>query len=92
VPFAKAYSGLTDDEFREITAWVRKHTVQRFGPVRQVPGDLVFELAFEGVQSSPRHKSGVALRFPRILRWRRDKTADQADSLAHLHALLAQYG
>lgn len=92
VPFTKAYSGLTDVEFREITTWVRAHTLQRFGPVRSVPGELVFEIAFEGIQASPRHKSGVALRFPRILRWRRDKTPDQADTLDHLKALLAQYG
>lgn len=92
VPFTKAYSGLTDAEFREITTWVRAHTLQRFGPVRSVPGELVFEIAFEGIQASPRHKSGVALRFPRILRWRRDKTPDQADTLDHLKALLAQYG
>lgn len=92
VPFTKAYSGLTDAEFREITTWVRAHTLQKFGPVRAVPGELVFEIAFEGIQASPRHKSGVALRFPRILRWRRDKTPDQADTLDHLKALLAQYG
>ena len=65
VPFTKAYSGLTDAEFRQITAWVRKNTLQRFGPVRQVTPHHVFEIAFEGIQASPRHKSGVALRFPR---------------------------
>ena len=92
VPFAKAYSGLTDAEFRQITAWVRKNTQQRFGPVRQVVPELVFEISFEGIQPSPRHKSGVALRFPRMARWRQDKTAAQADTLAHLNALLAQYG
>ena len=92
VPFAKAYSGLTDAEFRQITGWVRKNTQQRFGPVRQVVPELVFEIAFEGIQPSPRHKSGVALRFPRMARWRQDKTAAQADTLAHLNALLAQYG
>ena len=68
VPFTKAYSGLTDAEFRQITAWVRKNTQQRFGPVRQVTPHHVFEIAFEGIQPSPRHKSGVALRFPRMLR------------------------
>ena len=92
VPFTKAYSGLTDAEFREITAWVRKNTLERFGPVRRVTPDLVFEIAFEGTQKSPRHKSGVALRFPRMLRWRRDKPAAEADTLEHLRAMLATYG
>ncbi len=66
VPFTKAYSGLTDAEFREITDWVRKNTLERFGPVRRVPPELVFEIAFEGIQASPRHKCGIALRFPRM--------------------------
>jgi DNA ligase 1 len=92
VPFTKAYSGLTDAEFGQITQWVRRNTLQRFGPVRQVTPHHVFEIAFEGIQESPRHKSGIALRFPRMLRWRQDKTVDQADSLDHLRALLAQYG
>ena len=92
VPFTKAYSGLTDAEFREITAWVRKNTLQRFGPVRQVPAEHVFEIAFEGIQASPRHKSGVALRFPRMLRWRRDKPVDQANTLDDLKELLATFG
>ncbi|MGJ8589553.1 MAG: ATP-dependent DNA ligase [Yoonia sp.] len=92
VPFTKAYSGLTDKEFREITAWVRKNTLQRFGPVRQVPAQHVFEIAFEGIQASPRHKSGVALRFPRMLRWRRDKPVDEANTLDDLKEMLATYG
>ncbi len=92
VPFTKAYSGLTDAEFREITAWVRKNTLQRFGPVRQVPAEHVFEIAFEGIQASPRHKSGVALRFPRMLRWRRDKPVDEANTLDDLKQMLATYG
>ena len=92
VPFAKAYSGLSDAELRQITAWVRRNTLQRFGPVRQVPPELVFEIGFEGIQPSPRHKSGVALRFPRMLRWRQDKRADQADTLDHLRAILAEHG
>ncbi len=92
VPFTKAYSGLTDAEFREITAWVRKNTLQRFGPVRQVPPTHVFEIAFEGIQESPRHKSGVALRFPRMLRWRRDKPVDDANTLDDLKEMLATYG
>ena len=89
VPFTKAYSGLTDAEFGQITAWVRKNTLERFGPVRRVPPELVFELAFEGIQASPRHKSGIALRFPRMLRWRRDKGPDEIDTLDGLKALLA---
>jgi DNA ligase-1 len=92
VPFTKAYSGLTDAEFREITAWVRKNTLQRFGPVRQVPAEHVFEIAFEGIQESPRHKSGVALRFPRMLRWRRDKPVSEANTLDDLKELLATFG
>ncbi|NDW45321.1 ATP-dependent DNA ligase [Ruegeria sp. PrR005] len=92
VPFAKAYSGLTDAEFREITAWVRSNTLQRFGPVRQVKPELVFEIAFEGIQQSPRHKSGIALRFPRMLRWRRDKPAAEANRLEDLKQLLAPPG
>jgi DNA ligase-1 len=89
VPVAKAYSGLTDAEFAEITRWVRGHTLERFGPVRRVVPELVFEIGFEGVQHSPRHKSGVALRFPRMLRWRRDKTVADIDTLDTLRALIA---
>lgn len=92
VPFAKAYSGLTDAEFAEITAWVRANTLQRWGPVRQVPPEQVFELAFEGIQQSTRHKSGIALRFPRILRWRRDKPVAEIDTLTTLRALAAAQG
>ncbi|MFW2542036.1 ATP-dependent DNA ligase [Primorskyibacter sp. 2E107] len=92
VPFTKAYSGLTDAEFNQITAWVRKNTLQRFGPVRQVRPDHVFEIAFEGIQASPRHKSGIALRFPRMSRWRHDKPPQEANSLSDLQAMLAQYG
>jgi len=88
VPFAKAYSGLTDAEIREVDAFVRRHTVERFGPVRSVEPQLVFELGFEGIAPSPRHKSGVAVRFPRILRWRRDKPVNEADTLTTLRALL----
>ena len=89
VPFTKAYSGLTDAEFNQISAWVRKNTLERFGPVRRVPPELVFELAFEGIQASPRHKSGIALRFPRMLRWRHDKGPDEIDTLDTLKAVLA---
>ena len=92
VPFTKAYSGLTDAEFRQITAWVRKNTHQRFGPVRQVTPHHVFEIAFEGIQPSPRHKSGVALRFPRMLRWRKDKPLQEANTLDDLKEMLRIYG
>ncbi len=92
VPFTKAYSGLTDAEFREITTWVRKNTRERFGPVRSVTPEHVFEIAFEGIQESTRHKSGVALRFPRMSRWRRDKPLSEANTLDDLKAMLATYG
>jgi len=92
VPFAKAYSGLTDKEFNKITSWVRKNTKERFGPVRSVKPELVFELAFEGINKSTRHKSGVALRFPRMLRWRTDKKIDEANTLADLKQMLEVYG
>ncbi len=88
VSFAKAYSGLTDAEIREVDAYVKKNTKEKFGPVRTVTPGLVFEIAFEGIQASPRHKSGVAVRFPRIARWRKDKTIDQANNLDDLKALL----
>jgi DNA ligase-1 len=88
VPFAKAYSGLTDEEIAEVDAFIRRNTREKFGPVRTVTPELVFELAFEGIQRSTRHKAGVAVRFPRILRWRRDKPAGEADSLASIRALL----
>jgi DNA ligase-1 len=88
VPFAKAYTGLTDVEIRELDAWIRRNTIEKFGPVRSVRPEQVFELAFEGIQRSPRHKSGVAVRFPRILRWRTDKKASDADSLDTLRALM----
>ncbi|TYB88026.1 ATP-dependent DNA ligase [Oceaniovalibus sp. ACAM 378] len=92
VPFTKAYSGLTDAEFNRITAWVRKNTLERYGPVRQVRPEHVFEIAFEGIQKSPRHKSGVALRFPRMSRWRHDKSVDQANTLDDLKAMLEAWG
>jgi DNA ligase-1 len=88
VPVAKAYSGLTDEEIRQVDAFVRRNTLEKFGPVRSVKPELVFELGFEGIQRSSRHKSGVAVRFPRILRWRTDKTADEADALDALKKLL----
>ena len=88
VPIAKAYSGLSDQEIQTLDRWIRKNTQERFGPVRQVVPHHVFELAFEGINASTRHKSGVALRFPRIARWRNDKTPEDADSLTQVKNLL----
>jgi DNA ligase-1 len=88
VTFAKAYSGLDDQEIQRLDHWIRRHTLQRFGPVRAVAPDLVFELAFEGLQPSTRHRSGLAVRFPRISRWREDKGPREADSLAQALALM----
>jgi DNA ligase-1 len=88
VPVAKAYSGLTDAEIREVDRFVRRNIVERFGPVRSVRPQLVFELAFEGIRASARHKAGLALRFPRMARWRRDKKVDDIDTLASVRQLL----
>lgn len=88
VTFAKAYSGLTDAEIKQVDQFVKKNTTDRFGPVRQVKAELVFEIAFEGIAASSRHKSGVAVRFPRILRWRHDKKITDANSLEDLKKLL----
>lgn len=88
VTFAKAYSGLTDAEFRQVDAFIKRNTLERFGPVRSVKPELVFEIAFEGIAASSRHKSGVATRFPRILRWRQDKKPDEANTLEDLKALI----
>ena len=88
VPVAKAYTGLSDAEIRELDGWVRSHTVQRFGPVRAVEPTQVFELHFEGIARSTRHKSGVAVRFPRIARWRTDKPASEADTLESLRRMI----
>lgn len=88
VSFAKAYSGLQDADIREVDRWIRAHTVDKHGPVRVVEPCLVFEIAFEGISESKRHKSGVAVRFPRISRWRRDKSACDADTLETVRALL----
>jgi DNA ligase-1 len=87
VPVAKAYSGLTDAEIRQLDRWIKQHTLARRGPVRTVPAEQVFEIGFEGVQPSSRHKSGIALRFPRVLRWRHDKPTDQADTVEQLAAM-----
>lgn len=88
IPFAKAYSGLTDEEIRKVDSFIRQNTAEKFGPVRTVKPQLVFELAFEGIQRSTRHKSGVAVRFPRIQRWRTDKKPPDADTLATVLNLL----
>ncbi|HNR56431.1 MAG TPA: ATP-dependent DNA ligase [Flavobacteriales bacterium] len=88
VTFAKAYSGLTDEEMKAVDAFVKKNTVERFGPVRKVTPQLVFEIGFEGISASTRHKSGVAVRFPRIVRWRRDKKIEEANTLDDLKALV----
>jgi DNA ligase-1 len=88
VAFAKAYSGLTDEEFRQVDAIIRKNTIEKFGPVRSVKPSLVFELGFEGINRSPRHKSGIAVRFPRMLRTRFDKPLHEANTLQDLEALL----
>jgi DNA ligase-1 len=92
VSFAKAYSGLTDKEFAEVDAFVKRNAVEKFGPVRTVKPELVFEIAFEGIAASSRHKSGVALRFPRINRWRKDKPVSEINTLEDLKAMLDRYG
>lgn len=91
VPVAKAYSGLSNAEIADLDRWIRTHTVEKFGPSRAVEPSQVFELAYEGIASSTRHKSGIALRFPRIVRRRPDKPASEADSLADLRAVLAAH-
>jgi DNA ligase-1 len=88
VPIAKAYSGLSNDEIAEMDRWIRRHTRERFGPVRHVEPVHVFELGFEGIARSSRHRSGIAVRFPRMLRWRTDKTAAEADTLDTVRKLL----
>jgi DNA ligase-1 len=89
VPFAKAYSGLSDEEIREVDSFVRRNTIEKYGPIHRVKPELVFELAFEAIQRSSRHRSGIAVRFPRMARWRRDKKAEEADSIDTIRALLA---
>ncbi|WP_207533520.1 ATP-dependent DNA ligase [Desertivirga arenae] len=88
VPFAKAYSGLTDKEIKQVDYFIKRNTLEKFGPVRTVKPELVFEIGFEGINKSSRHKSGVALRFPRILRWRQDKKIEEADSIEVLKSML----
>jgi len=89
VPIAKAYSGLSNDEIGELDRWIRRHTRERFGPVRHVEPVHVFELGFEGIARSPRHRAGIAVRFPRMLRWRTDKKPEEADTLDAVRAILA---
>ena len=88
VPFAKAYSGLSNEEIAELDRWIRRHTRERFGPVRHVEPVHVFELGFEGIAASSRHRSGIAVRFPRMLRWRTDKKAEEADTLDYVRHIL----
>jgi DNA ligase-1 len=88
VPFAKAYSGLNDKEIGQVDRYIQRNTLERFGPVRSVRPELVFEIAFEGIQKSSRHKSGLAVRFPRIARWRRDKKIEEIDTVETLKTLL----
>jgi DNA ligase-1 len=88
VPFTKAYFGLTDKELIQVDAWIKKNTIDKFGPVRSVIAAQVFEIAFEGIQPSPRHKSGIALRFPRIARWRTDKNVKEANTKQDLLQLI----
>jgi DNA ligase-1 len=92
IPFTKAYSGLTDREFQEVDQFVKKNALEKFGPVRTVRPELVFEIAFEGIAASNRHKSGVALRFPRISRWRKDKDTREINTLEDLKNMLTLYG
>jgi DNA ligase-1 len=92
VPFAKAYSGLTDEEFRQVDALIRRTTIEKFGPVRSLKPSLVFELGFEGINRSSRHRSGIAVRFPRMLRIRHDKPVHEANTLQDLEALLGTPG
>jgi DNA ligase-1 len=92
VPFAKAYSGLTDKEFAQVDAFVKRNAIEKFGPVRTVKPELVFEIGFEGISASTRHKSGVALRFPRMLRWRTDKKLEEINTLDDLKSMLNAYG
>jgi DNA ligase-1 len=92
VTFAKAYSGLTDKEFLEVDAFIKRHIIEKFGPVRTVKPELVFEIGFEGIAASTRHKSGVAVRFPRMLRWRKDKPLSEINTLEDLKSLLKIYG
>ncbi len=92
VTFTKAYSGLTDKEFAQVDNFVKRNSIEKFGPVRTVKPELVFEIAFEGIAASKRHKSGVALRFPRMSKWRKDKTVDEINTIEDLSTMLKLYG
>ncbi len=92
IPFAKAYSGLTDKEIAQVDKWVKANSLEQFGPVKTVKPELVFEIGFEGISASPRHKSGVAVRFPRILKWRTDKKPEEVNTLEELKEMLELYG
>jgi len=92
ITFTKAYSGLTDKEFAQVDNFVKRNSLEKFGPVRTVKPELVFEIAFEGIAASNRHKSGVALRFPRMSRWRKDKTVDDINTMDDLKEMLKMYG
>ncbi|MEM6735212.1 MAG: ATP-dependent DNA ligase [Bacteroidota bacterium] len=91
IPFTKAYSGLTDEEFRQVDRFVKSNIIEKFGPVRSVKPELVFEIAFEGIAKSTRHKSGISLRFPRMSRWRKDKKPQEANTLKDLQEMLDNY-
>ena len=88
IKFASAYSGLTNSEIKELDKWIRKNTIDKFGPVRSLKAEQVFEISFEKIQISKRHKSGLAVRFPRITRWRKDKSIKDADSLESAYELI----
>lgn len=92
ISFTKAYSGLTDEEFKEVDQFVKKNALEKFGPVRTVKPEMVFEIAFEGISESKRHKAGIALRFPRMKRIRKDKTVNEINTLDDLRKMLKQYG
>ena len=92
MPVAKAYSGLSNEEIGEMDRWIRRHTLERFGPVRHVEPVHVFELGFEGIARSSRHRSGIAVRFPRMPRWRKDKRPEEADTLENVRRLLESVG
>lgn len=91
VTFTKAYSGLTDKEFAQVDNFVKRNSLEKFGPVRTVKPELVFEIAFEGIAASTRHKSIVALHFPRISRWRKDKSVDEINTIEDLKAMFNTY-
>ena len=88
IKFASAYSGLNNEEIKELDKWIRKNTIEKFGPVRSVKPEMVFEISFENIQVSNRHKAGISVRFPRISKWRKDKNIKDADSLENAQKLM----